>query len=85
MGDRETYRTKDEVERWRAESDPVLRLRRSIVDAALLAQAALEEIDAEVAAQVAAAVEFAESSPYPDPATLLDNVTGIDIKIRGNL
>jgi TPP-dependent pyruvate/acetoin dehydrogenase alpha subunit len=34
VGDRETYRTKDEVERWRAESDPVLRLRRSIVDAA---------------------------------------------------
>ena len=85
VGDRETYRTKDEVERWRAESDPVLRLRRSIVDAALLGPAVLEAIDAEVAAQVAAAVEFAESSPYPDPATVLDNVTGTDMKIRGNL
>jgi hypothetical protein len=30
-------------------------------------------------------VEFAESSPDPDPATVLDNVTGIDMKIRGNL
>jgi len=85
VGDRETYRTKDEVERWRSESDPVLRLRGSILAAGLLESAALDAIDAGVAAQVAAAVEFAESSPDPDPATVLDNVTGIDMKIRGNL
>ncbi len=32
---------------------------------------------------VAAAIEFAESSPWPDPATAAEGVYGIDVNLEG--
>jgi TPP-dependent pyruvate/acetoin dehydrogenase alpha subunit len=84
VGDRETYRTREEVERWRAAQDPVLRLAAAAQVAGLLSADDVAAATAAAERAVAAAVEFAESSPFPDPATLTDGVTATDLRIRSN-
>lgn len=63
MGDY-TYRTREEVERWRARC-PIARFRRHLLEAKLADAAELEAIDRELAAQVEEAHRFAETSPWP--------------------
>lgn len=79
MGDF-TYRTREEVEEWKTRC-PLRRLRQRLLEggagngqARPAAQAAVEAIDAEVARLVAEAQQFAESSPWPDPATATSHV-----------
>jgi 2-oxoisovalerate dehydrogenase E1 component len=67
------YRTRDEVEEWRLR-DPIKRLREYVVDNCAEAVDGLDAIDAEVKAQVDAALEWAKASPWPNPATVLDHV-----------
>ena len=67
MGDY-TYRTRDEVEAWKTRC-PILRLRGSIVEGELPSAAELEAIESEIDAIVDDALQFAERSPWPDPAT----------------
>jgi len=68
MGDY-TYRTRDDVEAWKTRC-PILRLRESmIIEDALASASDLDAIDAEIDAIVADALQFAEASPWPDPAT----------------
>src|ERR1051325_737900 len=55
------YRTRDEEAEWR-ERDPLTVLAKVIAD-----DAALERIETDVAAEIDAAVAFAEESPYPEP------------------
>ena len=72
MGDY-TYRTREDVERWKTRC-PIQRLRRLLVEDAIADEAELAAIDEEVEAQVVEAIAFAESSPWPDPATAADHV-----------
>ena len=64
MGDY-TYRTREEVEIWK-ERCPVLYLRGLLEDEGMVEQAELAAIEAEVAAVVEDAQQFAESSPWPE-------------------
>ena len=73
MGDPLRYRTKEEVEKWR-EDDPIGILERHILEEELADQDALEAIDAEVDETIAAAVQFAEESPLPDPEDLYRDI-----------
>ncbi len=59
-----TYRTREDVEKWK-KNCPIHLFR----DRLGKPDAELNQIDAEVAAVVAEAQQFAESSPWPDPAT----------------
>ena len=59
MYDPERYRTKEEVEAWR-QRDPVTLFPRFLADAGLLADGDVDGIEAEVAAEIDAAVAFAE-------------------------
>jgi TPP-dependent pyruvate/acetoin dehydrogenase alpha subunit len=61
------YRTRDEAEPWMT-NDPVKRM------AALLDPAERQRIEAEVEAEIQAAFDFAESSPFPPAAELYTNV-----------
>jgi 2-oxoisovalerate dehydrogenase E1 component len=70
MGDF-TYRTKEDVEEWKTRC-PIRRLRTSIQNSELTPQ--FDKIDAEVAAMVREAREFAEASPMPDSKTATDHV-----------
>ncbi len=67
------YRTKDEVEEQKRR-DPISQLASRLKDEGVLDQAALDELDAAVRAEVDAAVTFADQSPDPDPAELTSHV-----------
>jgi pyruvate dehydrogenase E1 component alpha subunit len=64
MSDPGLYRTKDEVEEWRRR-DPLGRCRQRLVDLGMK-DAALEELEADVKAEIEDAVKFAEESPVAD-------------------
>ncbi|MGQ0663219.1 MAG: thiamine pyrophosphate-dependent dehydrogenase E1 component subunit alpha [Pseudomonadota bacterium] len=71
--DRNLYRTKDEIEAWRAR-DPIVRLRDELVAVGRLLPADADAIEAEAGREIDAAVEFARTSPDPDPRDLAQDV-----------
>ncbi len=60
-------------EQW-AMKDPILRLRKLMVDRGWFDEAALDQMLSDIRDEVDQAVEWADQSPYPDPSELLDNV-----------
>jgi len=73
MADPELYRTKDEVERWKAR-DPIATFAARLRAEHLLAEADLAAIAAAVEAEVDAAVAFAEAAPEEPVADLARDV-----------
>ena len=73
MADPEFYRTKEEVQQWRAR-DPIVLFEQQLRDWGLIDDAAIKRLQDEVEAVVNEAERFAEESPAPDPSTLYDNV-----------
>ena len=73
MGDPERYRQADEIKRWQ-ENDPIGILRNVLIGEKIVTEAELDAIDARVEDEVHAAVQFAESSPDPEPEALFENV-----------
>ncbi len=69
-----TYRSKDEVERYTHEQDPIAILRERLFEGKHLTQGDLEEMDTEVREIVNEAAEFAENSPAPGPEELYNHV-----------
>lgn len=72
MGDY-SYRTREDVERWKTRC-PIQRLRKVLIEQANLNASELDAIDEEVEAQAAEAIAFAESSPWPDPTSAADHI-----------
>ncbi|MEM7153201.1 MAG: pyruvate dehydrogenase (acetyl-transferring) E1 component subunit alpha [Myxococcota bacterium] len=66
MSDPAKYRTKDEVEKWK-EIDPLHRAEKELHEEHGVSEDELESIDDKVTEEMDAAVDFAESSPLPDP------------------
>ena len=60
------YRPKDEEDLWKAERDPILRLRSRLSETAAAPASLLDDIEAKVKAEIAAGVEFARQAPYPE-------------------
>ncbi|HEX9154874.1 MAG TPA: pyruvate dehydrogenase (acetyl-transferring) E1 component subunit alpha, partial [Nitrospira sp.] len=67
------YRTKEEVEEHR-KRDPLLVLKETMVNQKLGTEADFKQLEREAGEIVAAAVKFAEDSPFPSPADLYDDV-----------
>jgi len=67
------YRTKEEVEEQKKQ-DPITRLGGQLREAGVIDQAGLDALDAEVHAEVEAAVRYADESPEPDPDDLTRHV-----------
>ncbi len=67
------YRTKDEVESER-KRDPLLRLRRTMLEGTLVTEAELDRLDRDIEEVVAQAVRFADESPFPGPEELHQDV-----------
>jgi pyruvate dehydrogenase E1 component alpha subunit len=67
------YRTPEETERLRA-LDPLPAFRARLVEEGVLDDKEAERIEEEAGHQVAAAVDFAEHSPSPEPSALFDHV-----------
>jgi pyruvate dehydrogenase E1 component alpha subunit len=64
MSDPGLYRTKEEVEEWRRR-DPLTRSRQRLIDLGIK-DSALDELEADVKAEIEDAVKFAEDSPPAD-------------------
>jgi pyruvate dehydrogenase E1 component subunit alpha len=73
MSDPAKYRTREEVNRVRAEHDPIDQTRQRLLDGGTT-EAALKEIDGAVRGLVAEAAQFAQDCPEPDPAELWTDV-----------
>ncbi len=73
MGDPERYRQADEIKRWQ-KNDPIGILRNVLIGEKIVTETELDAIDAQVDDEVQAAVQFAESSPDPEPEALFENV-----------
>ncbi len=73
MGDPERYRESDEIQLWE-ESDPIGIYRKYLLDQAIADEEKLNDLDMRTEAIVEEAVEFAESSPEPEPADLFRHV-----------
>jgi TPP-dependent pyruvate/acetoin dehydrogenase alpha subunit len=71
--DRNRYRTKEEIEAWRAR-DPIELFEAELQALALFNRAELDAIAAAAEREVAEGVAFAEASPEPSPADLLRDV-----------
>ncbi|HLZ35670.1 MAG TPA: pyruvate dehydrogenase (acetyl-transferring) E1 component subunit alpha [Nitrospira sp.] len=67
------YRTKEEVEEYR-KRDPLLLLKQTILNHKMGGEADFKQLEREVGEVVAAAVAFAEKSPFPSPSVLHDDV-----------
>ncbi|MEJ0052545.1 MAG: pyruvate dehydrogenase (acetyl-transferring) E1 component subunit alpha [Methylovirgula sp.] len=74
MSDPAKYRSKDEVQKMRTESDPIEQVRERLLNSHQASEVALKEIDAEVRALVNEAADFATHDPEPDPAELYTDI-----------
>jgi pyruvate dehydrogenase E1 component alpha subunit len=74
MYDPDLYRSKDEVEEWRAR-DPIPALVTVLTEAGMLEQAEVEQMEREIAEEIAAAETFAEAAPFEPVEDLTRFVT----------
>ena len=71
--DKQRYRTKEEVQEWQ-EKDPIGRLSRQMIDAGLLTDADLTALEQRVADEIQEAIAYAQASPDPNPASIMEGV-----------
>jgi pyruvate dehydrogenase E1 component alpha subunit len=72
-GDTITYRTKEEVDSYRAR-DPIQRLRNFMLERGFATAQELDAIDQQVQEKIDDAWRFAEAAPYPSPEEALTDV-----------
>jgi pyruvate dehydrogenase E1 component alpha subunit len=82
MADPEEYRSKEEVAQWR-ERDPIPAFGELLEREGILDEEGRERLDGEAVARVDAAVAFAETSPFPAPESLYEDVYVLDEQVHG--
>jgi len=75
MSDPAKYRSKEEVQKMRAEHDAIDQIKEVILNKGIMDEAALKNIDKEIKATVADAASFAQECPEPDLSELYTDVT----------
>jgi TPP-dependent pyruvate/acetoin dehydrogenase alpha subunit len=73
QGEPAAYRTKEEEAEW-LKKDPLASARGALAEKKLLSATRAAEIEKEVTAELAKAVDFARASPFPEPADALVDV-----------
>jgi pyruvate dehydrogenase E1 component alpha subunit len=73
MSDPGNYRTRAEIEKYQ-ERDPLKLFSASLLEAKIVDQKALDEIDHKVREEVEDSLRFADESPFPDPSELYTDV-----------
>ena len=74
MSDPAKYRTKEEVQKMRAEHDPIEQVKERLIEKKFASEDDLKEIDRDIRKIVNDAAEFAQSVPQPDPAELWTDI-----------
>jgi pyruvate dehydrogenase E1 component alpha subunit len=73
MSDPGNYRTRAEIEKYQ-ERDPLKLFSASLLEAKIVDQKVLDEIDQKVREEVEDALRFADESPLPDPSELYTDI-----------
>ena len=73
VGDAQTYKTKEEVEGYKAR-DPITTFKKRVLEHRLISESELAKIEVWVRAAIEEAVRFGEESPYPAPEECLADV-----------
>lgn len=68
------YRTKEEIDDYRKNHDPLLLYRDYLVDAELLTEKGLKEIDQAAKTEAEESAKFADESPFPPESDILKDV-----------
>jgi pyruvate dehydrogenase E1 component alpha subunit len=71
---KEKYRTKEEVERFKNEHDPIQRWKRVLIEEGIASEEDLKKIDKEAQKEAEASGDFAKASPYPTPESIFEDV-----------
>jgi pyruvate dehydrogenase E1 component alpha subunit len=82
MADPEEYRTKEQVETWRLR-DPIATFGDRLVEEGVVSDDERDESDQRAQARVDEAVAFADASPFPEPASLYDDVYVLGDQVQG--
>ncbi len=82
MADPEEYRTREQVAEWR-KRDPIALWAARLAKEGVLDEEAVQELDRAATAKVDEAVAFADSSPFPAPESLYDDVYVLGDQVRG--
>lgn len=72
-GDPSVYRTREEEAEWKKRC-PVATMRKKLLEAGILTEATITEMDEEIAEKLNEACEFADQSPYPDLSSLTEDI-----------
>lgn len=75
MSDPAKYRTKDEVQKMRVESDPIEQVKQRLMEKKWATEDDLKAIDKDIRAQVADSAEFAQNDPQPAESELYTDIT----------
>src|SRR5579864_2899670 len=75
------YRAPEEVEYWKAK-DPIPAMERYLTERGIWSDVWKQELTAGFNKEIDEAIEFAESSPYPEPEECLDHVYDFSIRDR---
>ncbi len=71
--DAQVYRTKEEVNAWKAR-DPILRYKNLLIDEKVLTRKEDKDLEDEVTSEIKRANEFAKESPFPEPKEIEKDV-----------
>lgn len=69
-----TYRTREEIDEYRKNKDPLVIFQKILSDEGVLSDEAQKEIDQAARKEADIAADFAEASPYPTPDDIQDDV-----------
>jgi acetoin:2,6-dichlorophenolindophenol oxidoreductase subunit alpha len=72
--DRNLYRSREEIEDWKQNRDPIMRFTKHLLQSEILGEEQAQEIDRQAEQVILQAVDFAEASPEPDLSTLMEYV-----------
>jgi pyruvate dehydrogenase E1 component alpha subunit len=68
------YRTKEEIERYQREHDPILVWGQKLIDEGVATEADLKKIDRAAQKEAEDSADFAAASPYPEPESIFNDV-----------
>jgi pyruvate dehydrogenase E1 component alpha subunit len=68
------YRTPEEIERYKKEFDPITLWENQLLSEKVITKEEIENIDSEAKTEAAAAVAFAEASPWPSEESIFQDI-----------
>ena len=68
------YRTKEEIEKYQREHDPIMVWRQTLISENVATEAELKLIDRAAQKEADEAADFAETSPYPEPESIFEDI-----------